>query len=172
LVLEKIIRLTARQSGTDMTKLARWLRCLFNLALTSDEHISFLCTEQAVTLATTHHKVSPSFISPIQPRAILKPRQDISVAMHTPPPSSDPMKHDEDISADDSCKTADRYPPTELEWLATSAFNHSVDYYLQENDEGCKKWAHQAFILAQWLEDGGALRDLLMEKYASLKLQV
>jgi hypothetical protein len=172
LVLEKIIRLTARQSGTDMTKLARWLRCLFNLALTSGEHVSFLCTEQAVTLATAHHKVSPLSVSPNQPRAILKPRQGISVAMPTPPPFSDPIKHDDDISADDSCKTADRYPPTELEWLATSAFNHGVDYYLQENDEGCKKWAHQAFILAQWLEDGGALRDLLMEKYASLKLQV
>jgi hypothetical protein len=57
-VLDKIVKLTARQSGADMTKLARWLRCLFNLALASDEHISFLCTEQAVTLATKHHKVS------------------------------------------------------------------------------------------------------------------
>jgi hypothetical protein len=59
-VLDKIVKLTARQSRADMTKLARWLRCLFNLALVSDEHISFLCTEQAVTLATKHHKVSPS----------------------------------------------------------------------------------------------------------------
>jgi hypothetical protein len=60
MVLDKIVKLTTRQSGADMTKLARWLRCLFNLALTSDEHISFLCTEQAVILATKHHKVSPS----------------------------------------------------------------------------------------------------------------
>ncbi|KAH8730487.1 meiosis protein SPO22/ZIP4 like-domain-containing protein [Phaeosphaeriaceae sp. PMI808] len=64
-----------------------------------------------------------------------------------------------------------RYPPTELEWLATTTFNHAVDCFLQDNDEKCKQWAENAFILAQWLEDGGALRDVLMEKYASLKLQ-
>jgi hypothetical protein len=64
-----------------------------------------------------------------------------------------------------------RYPPTELEWLSTTAFNHAIDYYLQENDELCRKWAEQSFMLAQWLEDNGTLRDLLMEKYSSLKLQ-
>jgi hypothetical protein len=45
-----------------------------------------------------------------------------------------------------------------------------VDYYLQENDEMCKKWANQAFILAQWLEDDGVLRTYLMEKFAGLGL--
>jgi hypothetical protein len=54
--------------------------------------------------------------------------------------------------------------------LATTTFNHSVDYYLQENDEMCRKWADQAFILAQWLEDDGALRTHLMEKFAGLGL--
>jgi hypothetical protein len=68
-------------------------------------------------------------------------------------------------------KEVDRYPPTELEWLATTAFNHGVDCFLQENDGQCKVWAEKAFILAQWLDDEGALRDLLMEKYASLKLR-
>jgi hypothetical protein len=91
--------------------------------------------------------------------------------LHTPPPSSDPVEHENGVCADSELKQVHRYPQTELEWLATSAFNHSVDYYLQDNDKECKKWAEQAFILAQWLEDEGALRDMLMEKYASLKLQ-
>ena len=93
--------------------------------------------------------------------------------LNTPPPSSDLIKDEDDTDlADDEFKEVDRYPPTELEWLATTTFNHGVDYYLQEDDKSCKKWAEQAFILAQWLDDGGALRDVLMEKYASLKLQV
>ncbi|OAK98096.1 SPO22-domain-containing protein [Phaeosphaeriaceae sp. SRC1lsM3a] len=122
-VLDKIIGLAVRQPGTDIAKIAHWLRCLFKLTLDYDESISYRCTEQAINLATRYHG------------------------------------------------EFNRYPPTELEWLATTAFNHAVDYYLQENDTLCKKWAEQAFMLAQWLEDNGSLRDLLMEKYASLKLQ-
>jgi hypothetical protein len=92
--------------------------------------------------------------------------------LYTPPLSSNPIRYDNEELADISIKTVDCYPQTELEWLATSTFNHGVDYYLQENDKECQRWAQQAFILAQWLEDNGALRDLLMEKFASLKLQV
>ncbi|KAH7398979.1 meiosis protein SPO22/ZIP4 like-domain-containing protein [Phaeosphaeria sp. MPI-PUGE-AT-0046c] len=131
-VLDKIISLTARQPGTDIVKIARWLRCLFNLTLPYDESISYKCTEQAINLATKYNGL---FIAQASPAEV------------------------------------NHYPPTELEWLSTTAFNHAVDYYLQENDALCKKWAEQAFMLAQWLEDNGTLRDLLMEKYATLKLQ-
>ncbi|KAL5114846.1 sporulation-specific protein 22 [Pleosporales sp. CAS-2024a] len=128
-VLDKIIRLTSCQAGADVTKLARWIRCLFKLALTYDESISLRCIELAVTVATKQRGVT-----------------------------------------DDDIKESDRYPPAELEWLATTIFNHAIDYYMQEKDEVCTKWAQHAFIVAQWLEDGGSLRDLLMEKYASLGL--
>lgn len=57
-VLDKIIYLTLRQTGTDVTKLARWLRCLFNLTLACDENISLKCIEQAIELATRQHGVS------------------------------------------------------------------------------------------------------------------
>lgn len=92
--------------------------------------------------------------------------------LNTPPPSSDCIRDimEADL-ADDELKEVDRYPPTELEWLATTTFNRGIDYFLQEDDESCKKWANQAFTLAQWLEDGGALRDVLMEKFATLQLQ-
>lgn len=173
-VLDKIIKLTSRQSGTDIVKLSRWLRCLFNLALTFDESISYRCTEEAADIAAKYHGVSTSIFLSSQARIIVKPRQDSvhnTAVLNTPPISSDTPRVDCDAHwADSDNKETGRYPPTELEWLATTAFNHAVDYYLQDDDKLCKKWAEQAFILAQWLEDDGALRDLLMEKYASLKL--
>jgi len=56
-VLHKIINLTARQTGTDLTKLARWLRCLFNLSLEYDEHTSVKCIEQVVKVAAKQQAV-------------------------------------------------------------------------------------------------------------------
>lgn len=94
-------------------------------------------------------------------------------ALNTPPPSFDPIiigcGMDE---ADDELKEGDPYPNVELEWLATTAFNHGVDYYLRENDKQCKEWAERAFVLAQWVDDKGSLRDALMGRYATLKLPV
>jgi hypothetical protein len=126
-----------------------------------------------------HHKVSPQpslHTTTNTGERVVKPQRSNHVVqaslLHTPPLSSDSTTpHESQVSADNNLKQVDRYPPTELEWLATSAFNHGVDYYVQENDKECKKWAEQAFVLAQWLEDDGALRDLLMEKCASLKLR-
>lgn len=73
--------------------------------------------------------------------------------------------------ADNGSKEFNHYPTTELEWLATTSFNHGVDYYLQENDEKCRVWAEKGIQLAQWAEDCGQLRDLLMEKYSGLVWQ-
>jgi hypothetical protein len=174
MVLDKIIKLASHQTGTDITKLARWLRCLFNIALTYDESISIRCIEHAIKVATHHHGVGSSYRS-IPQKAVVKPTQGSHFAqvsaMITPPASSGPVDPEDSAdSADDEIKEDGRYPPTELEWLATSTFNHAVDYYLQENDKMCTKWAEQALVLASWLEDDGRLRDLLMEKYASLGL--
>tara|TARA_R110002003_G_scaffold9_36_gene696 strand:+ start:23391 stop:23933 length:543 start_codon:yes stop_codon:yes gene_type:complete len=172
-VLHKIINLTSRQAGADITKLARWLRCLFNLALVYDESVSLKCIDQAVTLASKLQGVS-AFLFVL--KAIVKPPQDHQAAktpmLHTPPLSSEPIQlEDDDDSADGEIKEAHPYPPTELEWLATTTFNHGVDYFLQENDKKCREWAEQSFIIASWLEDGGALRVILMERFASLQLQ-
>jgi hypothetical protein len=43
-----------------------------------------------------------------------------------------------------------------------------VDYYVQENESACQEWAHKAMTLAQWAEDGGALKDVLVEKFSNL----
>lgn len=70
--------------------------------------------------------------------------------------------------ADEHVKDANHYPPTELEWLATTAFNHAVDHYVQEKDDRCKLWAEKALQLAEWAEKGSGLRSALMQKYSGL----
>ena len=88
----------------------------------------------------------------------------------TTPPSSSPLKaKDIDTSmADVDEQTQDRYPSVELEWLATTAFNLGVDYYVNENDAKAKVWAEKALSLTEWVEDGGNLKSSLMEKYSQL----
>jgi hypothetical protein len=60
LVLQKIINLTWRQSNKDFVKLSRWLRCLYQLALTFDASISLKCVDQATQIASARHGVSSS----------------------------------------------------------------------------------------------------------------
>jgi hypothetical protein len=166
--------LTCRQPGRDITKLARWLRCLFSLSLEHDEKVSLKCIEQVTHIAATQQSVSSPF--PCSSDIILKSIQTfcpiITISdLDTPPPSSDPSKAgDAADSADDCIKELECYPKTELEWLASTVFNRAIDYYLQENDDATKRWADQAFIVAQWIDDGGATRDNLMARFANLKL--
>jgi hypothetical protein len=174
-VLHKIINLTARQTGTDLTKRSRWLRCLFNLSLPCDEDTSLKCIDQVTKIAIQQQGVSASSFHSTS-RAIIKPAQYHNIPpvplLNTPPPSSNPSPDEFGMEiADDELKEVDRYPTTELEWLATTAYNPGVDYFLREDDEKCKVWAEKAFVLAQWLDDKGALRDDMMERYASLQLK-
>jgi hypothetical protein len=91
---------------------------------------------------------------------------------NTPPSSSSPLKklaiEVEVNTTNMDGQNPDRYPPVELEWLATTAFNLAVDYYVQENDGKAKIWAEKALSLTEWVEDGGGLKDSLMEKYSAL----
>ncbi|KAF2190807.1 SPO22-domain-containing protein [Zopfia rhizophila CBS 207.26] len=153
-VLQKIINLTWCQSNNDIVKLSRWIRCLFQLALTFDESISLKCLDQAKDIASVRKGVSTSPLPlPAEP-----------FPLNSPPPSSSPMKANADVCA----KGEKHYPSIELEWLATTAFNHAVDYYVANDDERCRLWAEKALALAQVAEDGGELRGLLMGKYSGL----
>ncbi|KAF2639244.1 SPO22-domain-containing protein [Massarina eburnea CBS 473.64] len=100
-VLQKIINLSYKQDGNDMVKLARWIRCVFQLALTFDEKISLKCVEQATTIAAA---------------------RQMSNGLYTPPPSSELIIADnlDDWLADGGDKEPNHYPVTELEWLATT----------------------------------------------------
>jgi hypothetical protein len=157
-VLQKIINLAWRQSDNDLVKLSRWIRCLFQLSLAFDESISLKCLDQASQIAAARQGVSQSDLPTEKGTPV--PR------LATPPLSSSPAK-----VADEGIKDTKHYPKEELEWLATTSFNHAVDYYTRENDDQCKIWAEKAMGLAQWAEDGGKLRDLLMQKYGGLVWQ-
>lgn len=61
-VLQKIVNMTWRQTGNDIVKLSRWLRCLFQLALTYDENISLKCVDQAAQIAAARQGVSCPFL--------------------------------------------------------------------------------------------------------------
>ncbi|EUC48226.1 hypothetical protein COCMIDRAFT_87783 [Bipolaris oryzae ATCC 44560] len=145
-VLQKIVNLVSRQPGSDMPRLSRWLRCLFSLSLPFDDESSLRYIDQVTHIAATKQSV----------------RRDTSTFRSC---------RDEDTVdlADKMIKETECYPKTELEWLATTAFNRAIDYYVQENDEKAKKWAEKAFVVAQWIDDAGATRDFLMKRFSILK---
>lgn len=61
------------------------------------------------------------------------------------------------------------YPQEELEWLATTAFNRAIDFYLASDDVSSKRWCGKALDLAQLMSDNGSLHSVLQEKFACLK---
>ena len=60
------------------------------------------------------------------------------------------------------------YPPEEMEWLATTAFNRAVDFYCASQDAECRRWAEKALRLGRAVPDGGRLGELLQEKFLGL----
>lgn len=61
------------------------------------------------------------------------------------------------------------YPNEELEWLATTAFNRAMDFYLASADEDCRRWAGKAIEIADEVKyNQGALGRLLRENLAKL----
>ncbi|KAL4933468.1 uncharacterized protein BDV17DRAFT_298935 [Aspergillus undulatus] len=69
------------------------------------------------------------------------------------------------------------YPQDELHWLATSAFNRAVEFFLLSADGECARWAGKAIALADCIGDNGeaglgsGLGALLRTNFAKLKLQ-
>ena len=110
--------------------------------------------------------VSQHIIKPIQtfhPVATIPGLETLSL-------SSDLPTGEEHVSSTDGdTKELESYPKTELEWLATTIFNRAIDFYLQEVDDSAREWAEKAFVLAQWIDDGGVMRDFLMGRFSKLK---
>lgn len=142
--------MTWRRNTSDTEKLARWIRCLFQLALGQDESTSLHCLDHAATIAA---KAKVRIIS----ICIHLPRH-LKYCYH--PPATQ-LIFPQDFNSQ-------QFPSVELEWLATTSFNRAVDYYVQENDTKCKLWAEKAISLSHWANDRGALEKLLIEKYQGL----
>ncbi|CAJ2511271.1 Uu.00g068960.m01.CDS01 [Anthostomella pinea] len=69
----------------------------------------------------------------------------------------------------ESAGKRESFPSFELEWLATTAFNHGVDLYGINEDELSQKWVAHAFTLAHHHQDGGDLQRQLQEAYTKLQ---
>lgn len=61
--LQKIINVSGKGAGFDIAKMSRWIRCLFQLALTYDETASLKCLDHAIRIASIRKGVS-SFSCP------------------------------------------------------------------------------------------------------------
>ncbi|KEQ69702.1 SPO22-domain-containing protein [Aureobasidium namibiae CBS 147.97] len=135
-VMEKIIN-TCWRNNKDITRVARWIRCLFQMTLTTDSAVSLRCLDQASAIAS---KAATQHIS-------------------------------------------EAYPSEELEWLASTAFNHAVDlwfagaeeeaYMQEEGNEQARVWAEKALMLAGSVGGVGdgmqGLHKVLQDKWMKLK---
>ena len=59
------------------------------------------------------------------------------------------------------------WPEEELEWMATTSFNHAIDCYSAHETERAKEWASKAINLAHYCHDG-RLEEILQSKYLRL----
>ncbi|KAM0261936.1 hypothetical protein ACHAQJ_001939 [Trichoderma viride] len=71
--------------------------------------------------------------------------------------------------AHEAKEVGNKLPSAELEWLVATTFNHAVEYYARGDEEPCHRWALKAMDLAEYIGDGGVLRDMLQEKFAKLQ---
>lgn len=137
--------MTWQQHKDSTDKLSRWIRCLFSSA-PFETDIALQLLDQAVTIAEDARKVCDSTYSRRSP-------DDLTQILSLPPQQSK------------------WYPPEELEWLASTAFNRAVDFYCTSQDAACRLWAEKALALSNLCEDGGALHELLQQKYQGLSWQ-
>jgi len=68
IILQQIVNLSWRVDGIDMTRLARWVRCLFQLALTSRAEIAEFLLDQVCALAKDDKTVCIHFFLPLNQR--------------------------------------------------------------------------------------------------------
>ena len=140
--LQQIINMTWQQDNGGTEKLLRWIRCLFSLAL-SETDIAVQLLDQAVRIAEDARKVYEF----TQSKQSL---DNLTQVLWS------------------SLQQSKSYPPEELEWLATTAFNLAIDFYCTSQDSVCRVWAEKALALSNLCDDGGALHEVLRRKYQGL----
>lgn len=58
----------------------------------------------------------------------------------------------------------------EVEWLASYAYNQSIDLYIRGEAEHFRHWSQRAIELARYCDDDGRFQGLLQEKLVQLRL--
>jgi hypothetical protein len=69
-------------------------------------------------------------------------------------------------------QTQAHWPEEELEWMATTAYDHGIDCYSRSQDDAAKRWIMAAIGLAHYRQDGRQLENIMQEKYLTLKFDV
>ncbi|KAF4977570.1 hypothetical protein FZEAL_5941 [Fusarium zealandicum] len=62
------------------------------------------------------------------------------------------------------------FPAEELDWIVATAFNHAIDVLARGDGGLCQQWALKALGLAEYMDDGGDMRDVLRERVVKLGL--
>ena len=137
-ILKKIANESWSLDSLDITKLAKYMRCLFQVALSDNPLVAEQLLDQIYYVAEESSKVA------VQIR--LGRLQSLHYTQTDAP-----------------------YPSEELEWVATRAFNHAVDLYCSDDDDGCRNWAGKALNIARFCPDNGALERVLQTKLLGLK---
>lgn len=59
-------------------------------------------------------------------------------------------------------------PSAEVEWFASTTFNHAIDLHGRGEAAACHSWALKAMNLADYAGDSGGLKRVLEDKLAKL----
>ncbi|KAF7546657.1 hypothetical protein G7046_g9241 [Stylonectria norvegica] len=62
------------------------------------------------------------------------------------------------------------FPAEELDWMVATTFNHAIDVFARGDEGLCHRWALKALDLAEYMDDGGDMRDGLQERVVKLGL--
>ncbi|KAM0220742.1 hypothetical protein ACHAPQ_001520 [Fusarium lateritium] len=62
------------------------------------------------------------------------------------------------------------FPAEDLDWIIPTAFNHGIDILARGDQDLCQQWALKALDLAEYVDDGGNMRDTLRERVVKLTL--
>lgn len=163
-ILGQIIQALRSLESYDFEQASRWIRCITQLIL-DDLDIAFatyqpqgeLRCDQSLSMLES---VVQQVLGLIAATANLLDASEMEVDTNRLNISSGPY----------------RYPPEELQWLATKLFNLAVDFCAFEMQDMAQKWAGKALEIAGILaadaegEESGGLADLLQRKMSELGL--
>ncbi|KAH7133344.1 meiosis protein SPO22/ZIP4 like-domain-containing protein [Dactylonectria estremocensis] len=60
------------------------------------------------------------------------------------------------------------FPGDELDWVVATTFNHAIDILARGDEALCHRWALKALDLAEYMDDGGDMRNVLQERVLKL----
>lgn len=67
-------------------------------------------------------------------------------------------------------QTPAAWPAEDVNWFASTAYNHAIDMCGRDDMTECKHWAQKAMNLAHYCRDGGHLEGLMQDYYVKYNL--